>query len=136
MRKKFITKENITIDKSTETFICSHCGMAVTPPESGTANRNHCPHCLRSCHADICIGDRRSSCRGIMDPIGIWVKADREWALIHRCRKCGFIRTNRIAGDDNEELLFALAAFPLTSMPFPAGYVLGEIINTGSKSSK
>ncbi len=127
-------KNYINIKYTEETFICGHCGMAVTPPENGTENRNHCPHCLRSCHADISIGDRRSSCRGIMDPIGIWVKPNREWALIHRCRKCGFLRTNRIAGDDNEEMLFALAAFPMTSMPFPAGYILGEKINAAGSN--
>lgn len=55
-----------------------------------------------------------------MDPIGVWVKERRDWALLHRCRRCGFIRANRIAADDNEEALFLLAATPLSSLPFPA----------------
>ncbi len=126
MHKKYINTINTNENNA---FICEHCGSVVTATLNGTSNRNHCPHCLRSCHADICIGDRRSWCRGIMDPIGIWVKSNNEWALIHRCRKCGILRTNRIAGDDNEELLFALAAVPLTSMPFPANHILGEKIN-------
>jgi hypothetical protein len=59
-----------------------------------------------------------------MDPIGIWVKDDGEWAIIHRCRKCGNIRTNRVAADDNEVLLLAMAALPLSRLPFPGGKTL------------
>jgi len=101
------------------TFICSHCGRTVVPHESGSDHRNHCSLCLWSLHVDLKPGDRRSGCRGLMEPISIWVKPDREWSLIHRCRKCGFIRINRIAGDDNEILLFTLAAKAMTLMPFP-----------------
>ena len=54
-------------------------------------------------------GDRRSNCRGEMEPIAVWVKANGEWALLHRCRNCGTVRANRIAGDDNELLLMSLA---------------------------
>jgi hypothetical protein len=107
-----------------EHFVCGHCGRTVPPSLLGSHYRNHCPACLRSLHLDIRTGDRRSGCRGVMDPIGIWVKDKREWALLHRCRKCGFIRANRIAGDDNEVLLLTLAALPLSQLPFPAGRTL------------
>lgn len=103
-------------------FICGHCGRTVSPSPSG--HRNHCPACLRSAHLDIRSGDRSSGCRGIMDPIGIWVKETGEWSILHRCRKCGFIRANRVSGEDNEILLFALAALPLSRLPFPAGKTL------------
>ncbi len=105
-------------------FTCGHCGRAVPPPDSGSRQRNHCPACLRSSHRDIRVGDRQSGCRGIMDPIGIWVKEDGEWAIIHRCRKCGFVRTNRVAADDNEVLLLTMAALPLSRLPFPGGKTL------------
>ena len=108
-------------------FPCGHCGRTVPPSLSGTHQRNHCPACLRSRHADIRVGDRRSGCRGLMDPIGIWVREDREWAIIHRCRKCGHLRANRVAADDNEVLLFTLAALPLSRPPFPAERVLQRI---------
>lgn len=62
-----------------------------------------------------------------MEPIGIWVKKRQEWSIIHRCKKCGFIRTNRIAGDDNETLLLSLAARPMTQLPFPADRALKQI---------
>ncbi len=110
-----------------ETFICGNCGRTVKPQESGSEHRNHCPYCLWSRHLDLKPGDRRSGCRGLMNPISIWVQDKMEWSLIHRCCKCGFIRSNRIAGDDNEILLFTLAAKALTMMPFPAEATLNRI---------
>jgi hypothetical protein len=108
-------------------FPCAHCGRIVAPAESGTEHRNHCPFCLWSLHADLRPGDRRSGCRGEMEPIGIWIKGDGEWAVIHRCTRCGFLRANRIAGDDDEVRLFSMAARPLTDMPFPARNVFERI---------
>ncbi len=106
--------------RENQAFLCRHCGMTVPPAEFGSRQRNHCPHCLWSLHVDLKKGDRRSGCRGLMEPISVWVKPSSEWAVIHRCRSCGFIRTNRIAGDDNEGILLKLAARPLTMLPFPA----------------
>lgn len=63
-----------------------------------------------------------------MDPIGVWVKESGEWSILHRCRKCGFIRANRVAADDNEMLLFAIAALPLSRLPFPAGRTLEPLL--------
>lgn len=112
----------------TDTFICRHCDMTVPPPEAGGSHRNHCPHCLWSLHVDLRKGDRRCGCRGLMEPISVWVKPSKEWAIIHRCQSCGFIRTNRIAGDDNEMILFRLAAEPITMLPFPAKKTLEKIV--------
>jgi hypothetical protein len=64
-------------------------------------------------------GDRRSGCRAIMEPIAVWVKRDGEWAVVHRCRQCGKLTANRIAGDDNEVALVSLALRPLAQPPFP-----------------
>ncbi len=72
-------------------------------------------------------GDRRSGCRGLMEPIGIWVRERKDWSILHRCTKCGFIRPNRIAGDDNEVLLLSLAVRPVTQIPFPTEMVLQQI---------
>lgn len=82
------------------TFLCAHCGCTVTADAIGTHQRNHCPHCLHSLHVDLAVGDRRSLCRGVMEPIGAWQRADGELALLHRCRRCGTIRSNRVAGED------------------------------------
>jgi hypothetical protein len=115
-------------ENETSGFICSHCGRAVAAMHG---NRNHCPHCLRSRHLDVKTGDRKSGCRGTMDPVGIWVKDSGEWSILHRCRSCGFIRANRMAGDDNEMLLFAIAALPLSRLPFPAGRTLEPLLASG-----
>ena len=100
-------------------FVCQYCGRAVPPETFGTRYRNHCPWCLRSLHVDVRPGDRSSTCGGIMDPIAIAVRQDKEWVIIHRCRKCGILRENRSAGDDNELALLSLAVQPVARPPFP-----------------
>ncbi|MFA6856905.1 MAG: RNHCP domain-containing protein [Treponema sp.] len=107
------------IRECTEAFICLNCGRTVPPVLSGGKNRNHCPHCLYSRHEDILPGDRRSPCRGRMRPIAVWVKDNGEWYIVHRCEKCGTIRTNRIAADDDENVLLRLALKAVTNLPFP-----------------
>ncbi len=120
---------NRIIHKNTEeTFICRNCGTIVAPPESGGKMRNHCPKCLWSLHVDLKKGDRRCGCRGLMEPISVWVRQNKEWSIIHRCISCGFIRANRIAADDNEMLIFTLAAKPITMLPFPAENTIGKIV--------
>ena len=54
-----------------------------------------------------------------MEPIAVWVRKGGEWAIIHRCRICGSLSSNRIAADDNDLLLMSLAVKPLGSPPFP-----------------
>ncbi len=92
-------------NRPTDAFLCTHCGTTVPAEALGTRQRNHCPRCLRSLHVDVTVGDRRSLCRGVMDPISVWVRHGAEMALLHRCRRCGVIRSNRIAGDDDLEPL-------------------------------
>lgn len=105
----------------TETFTCKACGAAVAPEGAGSRHRNHCPNCLCSVHLDNEPGDRASLCGGIMDPIGVWVRKNGEWAIIHRCRSCGALHTNRVAADDNPALLMSIAVKPLAEPPFPLG---------------
>jgi ribosome biogenesis GTPase / thiamine phosphate phosphatase len=100
-------------------FVCKHCQRPNNPDPYGSAHRNHCCWCLWSLHVDDSPGDRASVCHGSMEPIGIWVKRDGEWALIHRCCSCGILKTNRIAGDDLPWALIGLAAKALARPPFP-----------------
>ena len=102
-----------------ESFTCKVCGALVTPEDAGSRHRNHCPRCLSSVHVDNRPGDRASLCGGTMDPIGVWVRKDGEWALIHRCRACGALSSNRIAADYNPALLMSIAVKPLAEPPFP-----------------
>lgn len=93
------------VNQPSDAFLCTHCGTTVPGEALGTQQRNHCPRCLRSLHVDITVGDRRSLCRGVMDPISLWIRHGAEVALLHRCQRCGVIRSNRIAGDDDPEAL-------------------------------
>ena len=54
-----------------------------------------------------------------MEPIAVWVRKNGEWAVIHRCRICGSLSSNRIAADDNPMKLLSLAMKPISSPPFP-----------------
>lgn len=102
-----------------ESFVCSVCGEPVGPEGAGTQHRNHCPHCLSSIHVDEKPGDRSSLCKGVMEPVSVWVRKGGEWAIVHRCRLCGTLHSNRVAADDNPTLLMSLAVRPLASPPFP-----------------
>ncbi len=123
-RDTSVSRNNTHIHRTNEAFICAHCGRTVAPPLSGTAHRNHCPYCLCSLHVDVRPGDRRSGCRGLMKAIGVWVQLNGEWSVLHRCDGCGLIRPNRIAADDDETALLALAARPLSKLPFPLEMLL------------
>lgn len=100
-------------------FTCIHCRHDVPGQSWGTRHRNHCPRCLWSRHVDDEPGDRRSPCGQPMQPIGISLREDGEWSLIHRCTGCRLLRVNRIAGDDHELALLSLALRPLAQAPFP-----------------
>jgi len=43
-----------------------------------------------------------------MLPIGKFYKEDGEEMVVHKCVKCGFVRWNRIAGDDSAQVLEGL----------------------------
>lgn len=103
----------------TDSFVCRNCGWVVTPQGAGSDHRNHCPNCLNSLHLDVEPGDRSSDCGGMMEPIAVWTRNRGEWALIHRCRRCGQLHSNRIAADDNPAKLLSIAMRPIANPPFP-----------------
>ena len=95
---KFIAKN--------EGFFCDNCHQQTEPIKFGGSYRNHCPFCLYSKHVDGKVpGDRGQPCHGLMEPIGVTTKSGGEFSLIHKCIKCGFQRLNRIAGDDDTDLI-------------------------------
>lgn len=99
----------------TDSFTCRNCGWPIVSNGAGSNHRNHCPNCLCSLHVDETPGDRASNCGGIMEPIGVWVRSDGEWAIVHRCKHCGKLSSNRIAADDNPMKLMALAMKPVVN---------------------
>jgi len=102
-----------------DNFNCMVCGRLIKLAGAGSVHRNHCPNCLHSLHIDKEKGDRSADCGGIMEPIGVWVKKNGEWAIIHRCKKCGGLNQNRSAADDNPMKLMSVALKPLCEPPFP-----------------
>lgn len=106
--------------RSEESFRCLHCRLDIicNPIISGVQNRNHCPCCLWSRHLDFRVaGDRLSTCRAAMQPVGLTTKHNRnkyagdhkgELMIIHQCSRCKKLVINRIAADDSEEDLLAL----------------------------
>ena len=51
--------------------------------------------------------------------MAVWVRKGGEWAIIHRCRRCGKLDSNRVAADDNPMMLMSIAMRPLGRPPFP-----------------
>ncbi len=118
-KRKLYDKHYYKTHPCDEAFTCKHCGRLVVPEGAGSDHRNHCPYCLCSAHLDNAPGDREADCGALMEPIGVWVRKNGEWALLHRCRMCGTIHANRVAADDNPLLLMSLASKPLACPPFP-----------------
>lgn len=106
-----------------KSFNCKACGATVELSGAGSEHRNHCPYCLCSLHLDNEPGDRAADCGGVMEPVGVWVRKGGEWAVIHRCRRCGTLSSNRIAADDNPIKLMSIALKPLASPPFPVEHL-------------
>lgn len=94
---------SLTFKKNKENFICEVCGLFV----KGEGFTNHCPNCLTSKHVDINPGDRKSECGGLMEAISVEVKRC-EYSILHRCKKCGFERKNKMQKNDNFEKILEL----------------------------
>ena len=106
-----------------QSFRCGHCKRFVVPLPSGGRQRNHCPFCLYSRHVDEKRpGDRASTCCSLMAPIGAFQRPNGEHVLVHRCLGCGFERFNRIAADDDFDLVLALPVVPPRSARGPDGH--------------
>lgn len=97
-------------------FRCSHCKQFVVINDiMGTVNRNHCNICLWSKHVDVAKGDRRSECKGGMQPMGLTFKHEGkgkigELMLVHLCTVCDKISINRLARDDFDDLVLEIFA--------------------------
>lgn len=103
-------------------FKCLNCERFVpVNQDMAAAHRNHCPFCLWSKHVDLKeAGDRKSSCLAGMEPIGLTFKKEvpdkykpeekGELMIVHQCSTCGKISLNRIAADDDPQVIISLLA--------------------------
>lgn len=91
-----------------EEFVCENCGKKIS--KLGYSCRNHCNYCLHSKHVDKNPGDRQEECQGDLEPIGIEITNRKGYVIIFKCKKCGAIRKNKAAKDDNLDLIIKLSA--------------------------
>lgn len=90
-----------------ENFTCINCKTKVKP--LGYTARDHCPNCLYSLHLDINPGDRKSTCKGLLKPVGIEKNKKGNYKIIYKCEKCNMIHKNIAAKDDNMEEIINLS---------------------------
>lgn len=104
-------------EKKEEIYQCLNCGWT-SRIQKGEMPPDHCPNCLCSIHNE---DEEGNECGGILEPVGIWVRKNGEWAVIHRCVRCGKISSNRVAADDNPMKLTSLAMRPFGKKggPYP-----------------
>lgn len=100
--------QNSRFTKIDEEFKCENCGKIVH--KLGYTCRNHCPYCLYSKHLDINPGDRAEDCHGLLEPIGLDSNSKKGYMIVFRCKKCGAIRRNKVADDDDMELIINLSS--------------------------
>lgn len=86
-----------------EAFTCVVCGSKVEP--LNYTARDHCPNCLCSLHIDENPGDRLCKCFGILRPIAIEKGKKDTLKILYRCDKCGRLKKNKMAIDDNYDLI-------------------------------
>ena len=75
----------------------------------GYSCRDHCPYCLYSKHVDKMPRDREEKCHGKLVPISIETHSKKGYMIIYKCEKCGSIRKNVMAEDDNMDLIIKLS---------------------------
>jgi len=127
-RKRFGNEDRVGFQKEkhgrimvdTQDFKCKQCGGYVNADRmlSGVNNRNHCPFCLWSLHVDQNTpGDRKAQCKSRMHPLGLTVKhtlkrygmeKGGELMMVHCCNGCGKFSINRIAADDDPQVIYQL----------------------------
>lgn len=89
-----------------EDFTCAYCGHKVV----GDGYTNHCPACLWSMHVDVDPGDRAAECGGLMEPVEGHFGGG-EYAVVHRCKECGFQRKNKLTTEEEIETFIKRMAF-------------------------
>jgi len=92
---------------------CGNCGNIFSLSVPGGKHRDHCPLCLYSVHIDNKPGDRNAWCgAGTHDnwtpsklvPVGI-TTLNHVPSIAYKCEKCGAVKINKNATDDNKQLL-------------------------------
>ncbi len=89
-----------------ESFACEVCGKKIE--KLNYTARDHCNYCLCSKHLDVFPGDRKANCGGILEPIEIEKSSKDKLKIVYKCNKCGAIKKNVVADDDNFEKILEI----------------------------
>lgn len=98
VRKNFYSRGN-------DAFVCENCGEHNSKLIG--SYRNHCTKCLYSKHVDVVAGDRLATCQQLMKPMFVTQESKKGWVITHQC-PCGHIKRNRVASDDDFEVIIEL----------------------------
>ncbi len=79
-----------------EDFVCEKCGFLV----EGDGFTDHCPACLWSKHVDINPGDRKSTCGGMMEPVGVKNEGEK-YIIYYQCIVCRY--RHRVKKNDKDK---------------------------------
>lgn len=90
-----------------EEFVCKNCGQSVN--KLLYSARDHCPYCLISIHIDNNPGDRECLCHGTLLPCGL-EKYRNTYKIVYKCERCGIIKRNIMAEDDDMETLIKISS--------------------------
>lgn len=98
-----------------ERYRCPVCGWT---PRTGEERKDwtHCPNCLSGIHGK---NEEGLECGGILEPVGIWVKTDKDWEIIQRCSLCQEMTSDPMSSDDSPVKVLSIASKPLSEPPFP-----------------
>ena len=55
-------------------------------------------------------GDRLEECHGLLEPIGLEIDSKKGYVIVFKCKKCGMIRKNKAADDDDRMKIIELSA--------------------------
>ena len=56
-------------------------------------------------------GDREEECKGLLKPVQVELDSKKGYVIIYKCEKCGAIRKNKAAIDDDKDLLIKLTVY-------------------------
>ena len=98
-----------------ERYRCPVCGWT---PRTGEERKDwtHCPNCLSGIHGK---NEEGLECGGILEPVGIWVKTDKDREIIQRCSLCQEMTSDPMSSDDSPVKVLSIASKPLSEPPFP-----------------
>ena len=57
----------------------------------------------------LILGDREENCHGDLKPVGLEIDSKKGYVIVFKCQKCGMIRKNKSAKDDNMDLIIELS---------------------------